>query len=463
VTDARTAPFEAPLADPRFTPKEPTRTFDWFGRVGILLGSVFFALLLVSFNPFPTDVETYGVDQAPSIFKLAGYAALAAFAGYYLVSMWRLLGGARLSTFVLSSPYMLVLLCLAAVSTIWSVSPNDSITEAVKLFLFLSLMTFYTQGATTPRQAADVVYYACVLLLVLSVIGCLVMPERAIHRYGFTGGEVWVNKNLAGTWRGIFFHKNYAGGVIMFVIMLGLPRLFEGRWIARGVNLLILGLAAAFLIKTKSNTSVLAPVVGGAIALLFVCVPLLTKAFGSVYALLFTALIAAFPALVVYYLNPVYGFDADGRAHIWSVNFQAWANRPLEGYGYLAAYSENTPLADFDNQEFASRIGSHAHNGLIDMMNQLGIMGMALYLGFVFLLVRAAIVTVNGSRDFRTWLFSSALLWAVLAGFVRASFEPDFMRSRGNFYILAFLFIVLTRSAPLLKFGRGKVATAIGT
>lgn len=451
MTDARVAEPIAPFDMPSNQQLGPVAARSAFGRPGAIIGTAFLALLLISFNPFPTDIETFGEGASMSPFKLAGYGALGLFLVYYFISTFRLFTGSRVRDFTVTNLYILLALGIAAVSASWSIAPQSSIVEAGQLFVFLSLMCFYTQLATTPLQAADRVYYACSALLILSIIGCIAMPSRSIHRYGDIGGAVWVNKNLAGSWRGIFFHKNYAGGVLMFVPILAFPRVIYGKLSNRFISLFILLASLGFLVKAKSSTAILSPAVGLVLAVGIFLIVMPTRRFAWFFASIVTAIVAVFPYTVINYLAPRFGFDADGRAHIWSVNFQAWNAHPLNGYGFAAVYSDDTPLRSIDSQEFASRVGSHAHSGLVEMIGQLGWIGVALYLTFIFLFVRSTIAVMAAARGLRETVFSFALLWVVLSAVIRACFEPDFLTSRGNFYIMALLFMAVTSAQPLVR------------
>jgi hypothetical protein len=83
-------------------------------------------------------------------------------------------------------------------------------------------------------------------VLVLCYAGVVFLPEYSIHH-----STDLAEPELAGNWRGSFTHKNGAGAGMVVLIFIGI---FIVRTLNAGLGLLIIALAACFLVFTESKS-----------------------------------------------------------------------------------------------------------------------------------------------------------------------------------------------------------------
>src|SRR4029077_21154749 len=84
-------------------------------------------------------------------------------------------------------------------------------------------------------------------VLALAYFGVLALPDRAIHQ-----STDALEGALAGDWRGHFGHKNMASAAMVLAIYCGL---YVIRTWSRWLGLVIIALAAVFLVKTGGKTA----------------------------------------------------------------------------------------------------------------------------------------------------------------------------------------------------------------
>lgn len=221
---------------------------------------------------------------------------------------------------------------------------------------------------------------ACALFA--SAAAAILPPHAGIHH----ATDVFESVH-AGKWRGIFTNKNALGefAATGFILMLeqgdgeGLGwKLFW--WSARAC-------ALACLLFSHSATSLL----GCGVAVLAYCVlrhratsgPLSLILVATIVVLLCTFLISS-PAS----LAALLGRDAtfSGRTEIWNFTLQLIGKRPWFGHGFNSADALLEPVSK--TTLFLS--ATSAHSAYLDVLFDLGIVGLALLIGTVlFVLARA--------------------------------------------------------------------------
>lgn len=277
---------------------------------------------------------------------------------------------------------------LAVLSTTWSAAPSLTLRRGV---LLVGMTAFGAYLAARFPGGALVGLLSAVLaaIAVLSLAFALALPA-----YGLEHGL------HAGSWRGVFAHKNELGRVMAFGATLWLLRALYGYG-RFAVNLAFLGLSMALLILAGSTTSLLVlvaigaaltglralqagvGVVGMVLAVAGIVVPV-----GAIWLLgNYEALLAAL------------GRDATltGRTAYWEQARLAIEQRPLLGYGYGGFWQGGLegPAADFILA--VGQNPSHAHNGILDLWLMLGLVGVGLFVASAALnLLRALLLLARG-------------------------------------------------------------------
>jgi exopolysaccharide production protein ExoQ len=237
------------------------------------------------------------------------------------------------------------------------------------------------------------------LLLVLgtgtilaSIVFAVVLPQYGLDQMG----------GHSNAWKGIFSAKNYLGNLALFFLTATVtysPRTPFFR-AARGSQIIFCLIAIAF--SRAATAYMLTAVYIG----YFVTVKSLHNLRKRDYFVVsFFLLVAFFSVTVVIvawpdFLFTLLGKDVTltGRTGIWSAVFDSIAKRPLLGYGYQAFWlglqgeSYRVILA-------VSWVLAQAQNGFLDVMLEMGAVGLTIVLlifGFAF---RDGVVCLFHSRD----------------------------------------------------------------
>lgn len=326
---------------------------------------------------------------------------------------------------------MLLPLFLAACSVLWSVDPALSLYRVVALTGTTAFGVFLAIRFSLKEQIRF-------LALVLGIVACasivvaLLLPEYGVmadpHR---------------GAWSGIFYHKNPFGR-IMALATLVFALLTLGSRELRLVTLLGMVLSMALVLASQSRASLI--VAGACLAAVGVlsaiqCLP----RHRWLGLLLIMILIAAFVAvwaiqheegvLTLLSRDPTF----TGRTELWTVLLEKARVRPWLGYGYGAFWRGATGVSGEVQRALDGWYPIHAHNGFLDLVLELGITGL-----FIFLLPL-------GVYGYRTCVWGMAQrsplsLWPLmyLLFFVLSNLAESALVRQNNIYWVLYVAAILT-------------------
>ena len=261
---------------------------------------------------------------------------------------------------------LLVIVMFGAIASIgWSIDPGISATRVMHL-VGTSIIAIYL-GFMIPLSATLTVFaWALGGLLLCSVAAVFALPALGIESY--EGAQVWrgilTSKNTLGFWSGV--------GVLLYISQWSRAMTTPGRLLCLFMTLVSL----LCLYSSKSATSLLAMIVGGAVALYFYIAFRFKLGFVRmvVMAMLFTGLV------IVAALNidtaELVGRSGDltGRGEVWKQTWNLIWQKPLTGYGYGSIWNPNDAtiwiqqkLTDFTWVVF------HAHNGFLQIASEIGL------------------------------------------------------------------------------------------
>ncbi len=211
-----------------------------------------------------------------------------------------------------------------------------------------------------------------------------------------------------GAWRGIFGEKNTLGRFATLALIVGASSYGDARSEGRVWHLWVpVTILAVLLVMSKSATAVLVAVI---LALLW---PLFRALRGNrtllVSALIFVALVGlGISAFFIEVSDTIFnslGRDATltGRTRLWELVLEKILERPLLGYGFGSFWlGLNGPSADV--WELLGFATPHSHNGLLDLMLNIGGLGTGLFLiGFCDGLFKAIRRMRVGTQSVDVW------------------------------------------------------------
>lgn len=325
------------------------------------------------------------------------------------------------------------------ISFIYTRDFEQTTTAAVTQLIYVMFCIACAVILSNPKILIVTLKYVFIVLLVLSYFGVIFLPERSIHVFD---PNTSLARNLEGARKGIFFHKNYAGGVLMYLSIISIFEFFRKPNI---VMLFIFALNTFFLYMAQSLTAQI---------ILFVSFPIACIIFSfskdkiifTVVSSIFVLLITLFPFIEVSYIHDLFGVHFDSRYYVWKYVLMYLDGSIFHGFGYNAVFGKNSGLAYFTNNTFVTEKIGHAHNGVIDMVSQFGLIALLP----VFFLYR------NAFRLLREWTLSksdddySFLAYVmVVAAILRSTMEPDLLSNRAHWVI--FLLLMFSMSIQYAK------------
>lgn len=328
-------------------------------------------------------------------------------------------------------------------------------------FVFLALLLWSQASSVDPVVVAK----QCMGLIVLgSLIAALVMPGLATQP-GYLSLIPGFNSRL---W-GVTASANSLGSVACMLLVLEVAEPSKRRWMRLAVQCL----SVLALVMAQSKTSIVAGAVGVGVVYSWRSVEAVLAAKGRhiqrglPLAAGGIALVAVFMCAAGFWLmfsdsSVLPSLErrldaravgslatASGRTLIWHVAIEGGLANPLFGQG-LAFWS-------LENRLHTGLNGAvHAHNLFLQVFSRSGIVGLAAFLFFLWLLVlysvRAARVTRGGSIGLMVVFLMRAM--------VEVPLQPNSVLGAEFFALVAYLFYVIDRGAKPVTLGRSASTTA---
>jgi exopolysaccharide production protein ExoQ len=339
---------------------------------------------------------------------------------------------------------MAAFLALAPLSALWSISPNDTLLRWVSL-MSIVLVCFAISVAGWHRlRFQQLAIPPLMFILIGSLVAGIIYPDNI--------AEIGTDISQKGAWHGITHGKNEFG---MFASMCVI--ICANRWLAREGRVIwsLGGMAIAFtcLILSKSNTSLFAAMVGVGSMALVMRVPVIKQRF-STHVLVSIAATILLYELVIQDVLPgvntllapimsLTGKDTtfSARKIIWNVVKQHIQGAPYLGTGYGAYWVgpfQSSPSYVFIPMMFF--YPTEAHNGYLDIVNDLGILGLVCLLVFLAWFIWQALQLMRFDRS------QAALYLALLfQEMVINMSESDFFSRTSTFAILVLATFCLSR------------------
>jgi O-antigen ligase len=263
-------------------------------------------------------------------------------------------------------------------TALWSVDPATTMREAM-VYLFVVLGCIGVAGSLTCDEFMRVLGAVCFLSALASLLLLAVSPGAAMMADG-------------SDFQGIFAHKNFLGQVMATGAFTSLYALRNGtrRWLATVVMFFVFFVVA---VMSKSTTSLMLIVTFSAIELLM----LLYRRGGAIRVIGISGAVCCLPLLLMAAANPdplleLLGKDPTltGRTEIWQYVEQDIAMRPALGWGYFAFWTVANPAA-MDIANTVKWFVPQAHNGLLELLLNVGAVGTLLFVAFFLRNVRFAL------------------------------------------------------------------------
>jgi len=265
----------------------------------------------------------------------------------------------------------------AILSVFWAADFSLAFRRSVALFLF-TLLGIWLAERFTPRGLFNCVLTAMLLLCLASLLAIVLAPGWGIHT-----AANGTNMEHVGSWRGVLAHKNDLGRLAAYTGMLFvLAGVMRPRY--RAFYLSSAAIAMVLVIGSRSGQGIVLLVLPLVAILALLWLRTLSpkhRALALVllvpFSVVFTMISGAIAAVILEAL----GKDPTltGRTEIWDAVWQALSGNFLFGGGYgsgweFVSYKVRIYLSSPDTTL------SHAHNGYLDLMTDIGLIGVTITL-----------------------------------------------------------------------------------
>lgn len=303
-----------------------------------------------------------------------------------------------------------------AASRLWSESPAST-DFVIRADLPALVLVGLVAGTIEPRVVVRTLTTTFVSIVAWSLVMSLVFPRsrELVYDAGVTDPQEG--------FRGMFGHKNQLG---MFAV-LGMATVLA--FVKGRPRRLMLLLIVGTVLGTRSATAG-----SGLFAVVFLwfwlaavssqrgarerSLVLLVSVVSAVLGVLLA--LRLLPALLGLYQKDL---TFSGRTLIWAESMKLVADTPWIGYGYGALFSGTPPLL---TGELRRRIGfdaAHAHNGVVGLLLDVGVIGLGL---FALVLIEAVVLAVRVLRRQDTAPYGRWMLLMVFAILLMSLSEPLF-------------------------------------
>lgn len=270
-----------------------------------------------------------------------------------------------------ASLMILPLVGLAGLSYFWSALPGETLISAITL-VATTLVGFYMAVRYTPKEQLVIYGWTFGLIVILSFAYGILLPK-----YGIMGGT------HAGTWRGIFTHKNSLGkamtlsSTIFALLMMSdrSRRLLHGAFLGLSLVLILLTTSKGALVNVMVMLGIIAmcQILRAQYRWMVVFVTSLTFIGGTVAV----AIALNIETLVVDILGKDPTFT--GRTTLWASAAEVIKVKPWLGYGYEAFWHGMDGPSAYIWRDVMWP-APDAHNGFVELTLHLGLVGLGIFL-----------------------------------------------------------------------------------
>lgn len=411
--------------------------------IRLLLALLIF--LSVAFSLMPAGLNWNNIDPKGNfaagsmIFQLQ-YGTLFALAGLTILinRKW-----AKIHL-IHQNPFLLLMIAYCALSCIWSPYPVTSIKRVIQLAGLLIVGIAIAPPAGSRKLLTHTLLLTFVSLQLLSLPVILIAPD------------IGIEYALGSAWRGILSQKNALGSVSALAAILWLSQLLSRTYPAR---IAIAGLLFSFfmLIMSKSTTALLVCLLCGTLYLL-IRRKFIRHIADLVQLLLILTIIVVLPLFLFLIIAgrmptwaelfyPVEYFtgkssDLTGRTEIWLLIMDEIGRHPILGLGYGAFWLGEGSLSQFII-DLLGWIPLQAHNGYLDIVNELGIVGFTILLTLFIVHIRHLLRLMAVDRE------EAALHWSIFAFILITNFSESGLFRGVTFQNILFIYSATAIAAQL--------------
>lgn len=369
-------------------------------RLSWLLTLCVSALVVVMVVPDGFDYASLAKDT-PSTGSLFSQTIWLSLLGCGVLMTMTRLSKARVLTKT-TNRYLLLFVLLAAASILWSIDSGVTFKRVFRITIIL----FVACACQLYGWRANGFQFRLLPILTLLMIGSIAF----VYANPKMGVEQLDQAELVGAWRGLTTQKNMLGALSAVCTLLWLHA-FLTRQGNRLISLGGMGLAVFCLVNSRSSTSLMATIMASMFMLLLLSYPPSLRRYMPYVVGIFVSIILIYSLAVLhlvpgldFVLKPITTFTGkdltfSGRTAIWDIVNERIAQHKLLGCGY-GAYWVGAVVSS-DSYEMVRRLyfyPTEAHNGYLDVINDLGMIGGACLFAYLIVYLRQSLELLKYNR-----------------------------------------------------------------
>lgn len=369
-----------------------------------LLIAVLF-LSFVGIEPFPNQSAEHAMRAISNTGDLGRQLS---YGFIFLASLIIFIKSAN-GNFDLKLPIFLTLsLAIILVSTMWSLNPMLTLRRSI-LTIMIVMTLFMICSRLSEEIIISVMSKFLVALTLVNIVSVFLI-ETASHQIT----DFRMTLANVGSWRGVHHEKNFAGLLAGYATIFLLYSFISKIDIKRFIFLVA---SITFLVGTQSKAS-LGICLISCIFMLFILrstyssKQILHRYYLVIYLIFITALI-----LIIFWpfiVNSIFenGSLLTGRGYIWQVSLSSIIDCPVLGHGYRAYWlNPNFSYPEIDGSQFWVYTMSHGHNGYIEALLGVGLVGTLFMLGAM---ASSTFTFIKSSKPTSALWISSILYFALI-------------------------------------------------
>jgi O-antigen ligase len=315
---------------------------------------------------------------------------------------------------------LLAYLAFAGASVLWAFAPELSFIRFVQQVM---IITSIVLPAMLAARTADMMRGMFLCFAFASILNVFFVLGRA----PITMGSINIG------YSGYFSFKNYLGEFAGIALILSLHEmLYPG--LRRALGIIVVVIATLLLSLSKSKTSLglalFAPFLAG-LTLIAVKIMRISPAVVLVSIIgLSASCYAVLSSVFDFNINDVSQFlfgdpTLTKRTWVWDFALQMIARRPLLGWGYQSFWLAGPEAPSVVEAPGWIKTMPHAHNGYLDTMLEMGLVGLALLVIFIIATLHA-VGRVAKCEPARAWLVLSLALFIIISNGLESTWMHAF-------------------------------------
>ncbi|MGB3572337.1 MAG: O-antigen ligase [Phormidesmis sp.] len=261
-------------------------------------------------------------------------------------------------------------------SILWSIFPELTTKGFLQVIVQITLFSLYFVSRFSPKDQLRIIGVAMAITVMVNMFYVAAIPAIGIH----------IGDKFDGAWKGFYQNKNQFSGMMLWALAVFSLLSFKdtNKFVVTLGRLGLLICPMLVILSTSKTALVLFIFLSSSL--------ILWNTYrwrgGKTILMLDLGMLTSFwviGGIVVSWGNLTSALGKDptisGRTEIWAAAITMIRQRPLLGYGFSAFWTEDNPSALWIGASLHEGFyPSHAHNGFIDILLDIGWIGMALFL-----------------------------------------------------------------------------------